>query len=309
MTTAAGQFLGGDSCSTSGCHGGAAETSRQRAIWDEFDPHSRAYATLTMGRSARLIEALGGTDATRDRRCTDCHAPHPTQRLEGVSCENCHGAGEPWLRSHTRQDYTHADRLAVGMRDLRDPYQRANACVACHQHVAPELLQAGHPELIFELDGQLTGMKRHWRAERDRPAAQNWLVGQAVALRELVGQAHDSNREQRAALEWLLAQAGESAGNPDELARRAAAESWTADRTRDLLRRLAGTSAEFQRADVTQLQHARRAERLVLALDRLLAGQKSPELETLFALAQSRPDFDPGKFAEALRALRQSLAL
>ncbi len=308
VTTAAGQFLGADSCSTSGCHGGAADQSRQRAIWDKFDPHSRAHATLTMGRSARMMEVLGGTDATRDRRCTDCHAPHPTQRLEGVSCENCHGAGESWLRSHTRPDYTHADRLAAGMRDLRDPYARANACVACHQYLPLDLLQAGHPELIFELDGQLTGMKKHWRSDLDRPAAQTWLVGQAVALRELAGQPHERNRDQRDALVWLLTRAGADPSQPDALARRVAAESWTAERTRELLQRLASSSADFERADVSRLQHAHRAERLVLALDRLLAGQKSAELDTLFALAQSRSDFDPGKFAGALAQFNTSVS-
>lgn len=40
------------------------------------------------------------------------------------------------------------------MRDLRNLYARANACVACHQNVDPEILKAGHPELVFELDRQ-----------------------------------------------------------------------------------------------------------------------------------------------------------
>jgi hypothetical protein len=277
-------------------------------VWDKFDPHSKSYATLTLGRSVRMAEALGAADPTRDERCTVCHAPHPTQRREGVSCENCHGAGEPWLRSHTRTDYSHADRVQAGMRDLRDPYQRANACVACHQSVEPELLKIGHPELVFELDGQLVGMKQHWRTAYDRPNAQTWLVGQAVALRELNGHANELNREQRAALIWLLQQAGEQPGNPDEVARRVATENWTGDRTRELLRRLAGTSGAFQDAGVSPIQQARRAERLVLALDRLLAGQKSPELEKLFALAQSRPDFDSAKFAAALVDFNKSVS-
>ena len=162
--------------------------------------------------------------------------------------------------------------------------------------------------LLFELDGQLVAMKKHWRAEYDRPNAQTWLVGQAVALRELNGDANDLNQEQRAALTWLLEQAGESAINPDELARRAATETWTPERTQTLLKLLAGASSAFEDAKVSQIQQARRAERLVLALDRLLAGQKSPALEKLFALAQSRPDFDSAKFAGALRAFNTSVS-
>jgi len=54
---------------------------------------------------------------------------------------------------------------------------------------------------------------------------------------------------------------------------------------------------------------ARRAERLVLALDRLVAalpelknnGPVQSALNQLFKLAQSVPDFDPKQFADALQ--------
>jgi len=82
---------------------------------------------------------------------------------EGVSCENCHGPAENWLRAHTRSDWTHADRTFAGMRDLKNLYVRANNCVACHQTVELPLLKAGHPELIFELDGQSVSEPKHWR--------------------------------------------------------------------------------------------------------------------------------------------------
>ncbi len=51
--------------------------------------------------------------------------------------------------------------------------------------------------------------------------------------------------------------------------------------------------------------HARRAERRVLALDRLLVGgdpvallKAEPNLSRLLQLAQSLPDFDPAAFAK-----------
>ena len=55
--------------------------------------------------------------------------------------------------------------------------------------------------------------------------------------------------------------------------------------------------------------HARRAERLVLGLDRLVSGLGSVAadpglnraLERLFDAAQSLPDFDPNQFADNLK--------
>ncbi|MDW8344189.1 MAG: multiheme c-type cytochrome [Verrucomicrobiae bacterium] len=299
-----GRFLGAGSCSTSGCHGGAADQSRQFVIWQEFDPHARAYATLTMGRSWRMTEALGLGDPTREPRCTICHAPHPTQIREGVSCENCHGAAEFWLRTHTRADYTHEERVRAGMRNLRGAYHRANACVACHQWIEPELLRAGHPELMFELDGQLAGMKRHWRKSLDQPAGQQWLVGQAVALRELAAQPTRELEPQRAVLEWLLQVLGENPEEPDAIARRVAAESWSDAHTANVLDRLLQTADQFEQPTAPRDVLARRAERLVLALDRLSGGQPWPELERLFRQAQSRPDFVPEMFGATLRQLR-----
>ena len=103
---------------------------------------------------------------------------------ESVSCESCHGAAGGWLRGHTRPDWTYATRVGAGMRDLKSFYVRANTCVACHQNLDPDIVAAGHPELVFELDGQSAAQPRHWSDPEDSgPRA--WLTGQAVALREL----------------------------------------------------------------------------------------------------------------------------
>ena len=66
----------------------------------------------------------------------------------------------------------------------------------------------------------------------------------------------------------------------------------------------AGLSKDFRDTSVSQNLQARRAERLVLALDRLTAAENNhkadAELNRLFKLAQSVPDFDPQAFAAAL---------
>ena len=341
--TAANNFLGMNSCSSSGCHGGAAEKKNECEIWSKKDFHSRSFATLTTARSERLAEVLKMVSPTKDASCTSCHAPFQTlpptpqtKRLdltEGVSCESCHGPAEAWLRSHTRSDFTHLDRVNAGMRDLKNLYSRANSCVACHQNISSNLLAAGHPELIFELDGQAVSQPKHWTESAQWNGAQTWLVGQAVALREISWQRTKTEgdlklRDQWSGLVWLLerigrddkslgldaifaqpenSQATRAQKLSDELARTVADTKWSREMTARLLNSLATTSGDFREKSVAQSIQARRAERLVLCLDRLVQSSEkqtrkavNAELGQLFSLAQSLPDFDPAKFADAL---------
>jgi len=227
------------------------------------------------------------------------------------------------------------------MRDLQNLYVRANTCVACHQTVAQPLLQAGHPELIFEMDGQCAAEPKHWRETAAWNRAQSWLAGQAVALREMSWQlAIEKQPDARLiarwrALLWLVQKMDgldpalpglgkiSTADNlenflatklaADALARTAANLTWNDGLSRKTLMRLAGTGGDFSSdADAGELP-ARRAERLVLALDRLLLTQKQPppaaehNLNQLFKLAQSVPDFDPAAFAATLNQFADSL--
>ena len=89
-----------------------------------------------------------------------------------------------------------------------------------------------------------------------------------------------------------------------------AARTWSAADTRPALVRLANTHAEFSDTQISALAHACRAERLVLALDRLIAASAAGEvppgvsakLDRLFRLVQSQPDFAPAGFARELAA-------
>ena len=344
------KFLGAPSCASSGCHGGGGAKQNQFLVWSVKDFHSqRPAATLTTARSKQIADALEIKDPTADARCTTCHAPlHDVAEnlrgenfkvSEGVSCESCHGAAENWLRSHTRHDYTRADRTAAGMRDLQNLYVRANTCVACHQVFSQPLLKAGHPELIFELDGQSVAEPKHWSAEKNGNGAQVWLVGQAVALRELnwqMTQIHGLNElslrltetnltERVYALSWLLRHATGQGLEPgtmaedfegrqrlaDELAREKSNSAWSDQMTHDCLTRLANLAPDFRDEKISSRMHARRAERLVLALDRLLAAENNhkadAELNQLFKLAQSIPDFDSKPFAAALEKFAAAL--
>jgi hypothetical protein len=339
------KFLGMNSCSSSSCHGGAGEKRDECVVWSKKDFHSRAFATLTTARSARMAEVLGIESAAKDASCTVCHAPFQTvpeklqaNRLDitkGVSCESCHGPAENWIRRHTRADVTHEDRVNAGMRDLENLYVRANTCVACHQNVPSKLLAAGHPELIFELDGQAISEPKHWTEPADWNGAQTWLVGQAVALREMSwALAHEQNLSENQinqwkALAWWIQKAARLEPSlpavpditfrpltehfeivqkwSDEFAKSVAKNQWEAKLTDKLLNEL---SKDWEQIAGKELQ-ARRAERLVLGLDRLvLASDKKlrsaldANVNELYSLVQSLPDFDPTKFAKctSLRA-------
>lgn len=344
----AGQIVTGPAtCSTSGCHGGANEISRQFVIWSQRDVHSRSFATLTSARSARMAEALELANPADNQTCTACHAPLHTvapelraadaQVEDGVACASCHGAGDAWLLGHTRPDWTHAERVAAGMTEVRHLYGRANSCVACHQNIDPRLIKVGkHPALIFELDGQTASEPRHWRESPAAHGAQAWFVGQAVALREMSAALQhgscdpDTEGPRWAGLLWLLqrCELGSDILPPttiadhasvleasDRAARHAADLAWTHDITQTLLHKLAATHSAFLETNTGRMQQARRAERLVLALDRLLASlpaaarpaAASAALNALFQLAQSAPSFAPADFARELAAFEHAL--
>ena len=203
--------------------------------------------------------------------------------------------------------------------------------MGCRQTVGSSLLKAGHPELIFELDGQCASEPRHWREKEGLSGAPAWLVGQAVALREMSWQlsreteASGDLKARWSALLWLLQKlegldkrVSSLMGcrfNPrpklpatlkacDEMAKGVSASVWTPDLSRRALQALASASGDFQSPlPPGNLRRARR--RLVLALDRLLKSQTDNksrsslnlELDRLFELSQSIPDFDEGKFA------------
>lgn len=342
------KFVGAVGCRSSSCHGGAGEKRSQYITWSQKDFHTRAYAILLDARSARIGEAVGIAQPQSSARCTVCHSPFQSvaqTRLtstarpdEGVSCESCHGAAEPWLRGHTRTDWTYATRVAAGMHDLRNLYVRGNACVTCHQNVDADILKAGHPELVFELDSQSVNEPKHWRDDDSWSGVREWLVGQAVALREVTWSENsqsapsDELKAQGWGLAWLLMRTTEADPSlpqitsgmlkfaeatqkgADELARAAAASNWSETSVRTLLIALASTDKEFSGKGLLELPPApaQRAQRLVLALDQLsqalnLGARVEKELSALRSDAQRHYDFDVAEFAAHLRALRARL--
>ena len=343
----ADKFVGATGCQSSSCHGGAGEKRSQYITWSRQDFHNKAFAILTDARSARIAEAVGIADAGSNSRCTVCHSPFqsvaPTRLAstahpdEGVSCESCHAAAGPWLRGHTRPDWTYATRISAGMRDLRNLYVRANTCVACHQNIDADLLKAGHPALVFELDSQSVNEPKHWKDDDSWSGARAWLTGQAVALREASWRSRTDTepapdmQETSLALAWLLARAtlAEPAlpkvveptssdlepiqQQADTLARSA----WNPNiySAMSILRALAETDSEFV-GKQTSVQFFYRAKRLGLALDSLVKALNTNhgvplkidnELNALREDVRTHDHFDAARFAEHLRAVRSKM--
>lgn len=338
------KFTAAQSCMSSSCHGGGVGKD-QAIIWEKKDVHSRAHAILSTARSQRIADALKIDDPTKSARCNVCHSPMkalPPSRFvagahadNGVSCESCHGAAEPWLRFHTRTDVTHEQRVSAGLRELTDLYGRANACIACHMNIDAELVATGHhPEMFFELDGQMNAQPPHYKDDGTFVGPRAWLTGQAVALRELswkLAKKRDDDLVPRwKAMIWLLRKTetasrdiSESAdfatvqNAADRAARAASRTKWTKEKTSKLLRDYVTLSADFRdsTAEVSELR--RRAELLVLALDRLwVALKKDGEaknetfdagLKILTDLARAQSAFERAKFAAALEQLEVAL--
>ena len=200
----AGKFVGPGSCSATACHGGIRPVANSRILQNEYstwilqDKHAQAYKALETPVAQRMAKIMGLPSATSAQRCLACHALSvPAEKKgrefdisEGVTCENCHGPASGWLGSHTLKNTKHEQNVALGLHDLPNLEVRTKQCLTCHlgtadKFVDHELIAAGHPDLIFELDSYQAVMPMHWKKPED-PATgiRIWSVGQAVKLQE-----------------------------------------------------------------------------------------------------------------------------
>jgi hypothetical protein len=205
------KHMGVASCSNSVCHGASQPfrdsnvMQNEFAVWQEFDPHAKAWQTLGSDASKAIARKLGIGDPTSARVCLDCHADAVSPEMrgdrfqlsDGVGCESCHGGSELWLNAHADRSVTHKENLKNGMYPTDEPVARARLCLSCHMGTADRMIThrimgAGHPRLSFELDtftwlhphykiGEAwTKRKGEWNGVRD------WAVGQGVAAENLL---------------------------------------------------------------------------------------------------------------------------
>jgi hypothetical protein len=205
------RHLGVASCSNSVCHGASQPfrdsnvLQNEFAIWQEFDPHAKAYQTLTSKASQDIARKLGIGDASSAKVCLDCHADSIAadrrgerfQLSDGVGCESCHGGSELWLNAHADRSVSHADNVAKGMYPTDQPIARAQLCLSCHmgtkdRMITHRIMGAGHPRLAFELD-TFTWLHPHYKIgeawtqrKGDWNGVRDWAVGQGVAAENLL---------------------------------------------------------------------------------------------------------------------------
>ena len=197
-------YMGVGTCAAVQCHGSLRELTTSKAgvrqtehpHWLFREKHARAYEVLLKDRSLVMAKHLKMAEPpAQSARCLVCHATYAPQESrgpkfqleDGVGCEACHGPASVWLENHIDRKYE--DLLKEGMYDTRNLAKRAEKCVSCHigddtRNVDHELIAAGHPDLVFELDTFTAILPPHWRISQDEGGGKAWVVGQAVALRE-----------------------------------------------------------------------------------------------------------------------------
>src|SRR5262249_34511412 len=159
--------------------------------------HSKAYAVLLEPRSKQIARNLKIDKPETATVCLDCHATNVAvnERAssfdigDGVGCESCHGHASAWLGPHTTRDWTREQAVPLGMADTRDVKKRSELCLSCHigtdrKNVDHELIAAGHPSLVFELETFSALMPAHWRKENEKTETlKRWAISQPIALR------------------------------------------------------------------------------------------------------------------------------
>ncbi len=198
-----GSYTGPGSCAAASCHGSVRPVAGSRIRQTEYntwivqDKHAKATEVLSNPVSLRMARILGIGRPDSAAKCLACHALNVPESdraksfaAEGVSCEACHGPASGWLGAHTTRNWTHEQSLALGMYDTRDVVRRTERCASCHigsadKAVDHDMIAAGHPDLVFDLEAFSAAMPKHWQEPPTEPwrRVTAWSAGQLTALR------------------------------------------------------------------------------------------------------------------------------
>lgn len=217
------------SCASSVCHGATAPLGvhpiRQDEyfIWQRQDPHRQAYSVLLSARSLSIGKAMDIAAATAPQ-CLACHAEQAdmakpgvaVNQADGIGCEACHGTAGGWLAEHTRPGITLEEKVTLGMTPTWQSDTRAALCLGCHQgdttrRITHEMMAAGHPRLVFELDTFSALQPLHYDRDADYAQrkgtyapAQDWLAGQLRAADNHLQALADGRQLQGWLPDWVV---------------------------------------------------------------------------------------------------------
>lgn len=144
------------------------------------DKHVQAYELLQGELGKAICKRLGITEISEARQCLSCHAnwlkdqPKVPNSEFGVTCESCHGPSSLWDTPHSLPAWrllSPAEKLKLGLVDVRQPVARAEQCFSCHignaeqgKVITHEMYAAGHPPLpSIEIESFVDQMPAHWR--------------------------------------------------------------------------------------------------------------------------------------------------
>lgn len=260
------KYTGTGSCAASNCHGAKKPAAKPGdpddtyTIWASKDKHNKAYNTLTKKESVAIAQKMKIAKATESDKCLGCHALHVSKEqmaprakydvADGVSCDSCHGPAEQWLEGHDKgaKEWPHSKSVSLGMYDTKDVLKRAELCVSCHLSIDAEMVAAGHPTMIFELDSFSQNQPPHWKDQKEWFGPLAWGTGQGAALREsaeqlatrlkgnaaeaLTKESYDQTRGHANALRPLLAQVDAATGKTLETQVAAVVESFGKDKAK-----------------------------------------------------------------------------
>ncbi|MGE5400299.1 MAG: cytochrome c family protein [Ignavibacteriales bacterium] len=122
------KFTGVKTCGA--CHKGD-KNKNVYEKWEKSD-HAKAFATLKSDESKKIAQKMGISDPTTSDKCLDCHVTNTAKKDEGVSCEDCHGAGSEYKAMNVMKDRKLAMQkgLIMGTNDSK-------LCEKCHNPKSP----------------------------------------------------------------------------------------------------------------------------------------------------------------------------
>jgi Cytochrome c554 and c-prime len=225
QTVGVGVYTGPGSCAATACHGsikaigpvpqGVQIRQNEYSTWIAQDRHALATKVLENEVSQRIGRILKIDNPKTNPKCLTCHGlvvakENQAQNFQndGVSCEACHGPSGGWLGDHVtaRWKTTPAgERSKRQMINTKDPVERTRRCLTCHvgtdekdKFVDHEMIAAGHPDLVFELEFFSTNMPRHW-LEAEKQTEDPFRPVRAFSLGQLIHARQEVDRLSRRA--------------------------------------------------------------------------------------------------------------
>lgn len=265
----------------------------------------------------------------RAHGCDSCHLGHATKEVDHELIASGHPLLAFELDNYTetmpphwtsRQETHGVPAWAVGQAmAFRDAV--ANLARHARGDKWPEFSDMSCANCHHSLEGSQWRQQRGWPGRAGLPA---WSPKQWAVLRLIVGRAAPSARAQLddavKVIAARVARMNDAAGvatAADEAKRliesalpRVAALSWRDDDVRSMMRTIAADDAVTY--DVQSAQQAALAlQSLAAALTRnnpaLLKSAMTEALDAVFAEVQNKDRYEPGRFAQKLRALRETL--